>query len=76
MYVRIEYLRSKLQDADENEKKTISDEIEKLLSHLIVIKKKDVEECKQFLDMSGIPYCNAPEDAEKYCTKKITLKTQ
>jgi len=67
MYVRIEYLRSKLQDADENEKKTISDEIEKLLSHLIVIKKKDVEECKYFLELSGIPYCTAPEDAEKYC---------
>jgi flap endonuclease-1 len=67
MYVRIEYLRSKLQDADENEKKNMSDEIEKLLSQLIVIKKKDVEECKEFLNLSGIPYCNAPEDAEKYC---------
>tara|TARA_B100000768_G_C11062848_1_gene283230 strand:- start:4 stop:666 length:663 start_codon:yes stop_codon:yes gene_type:complete len=66
MYVRIEQLREKVPETDD-EKKLIKDEIEKLTSQLIVIKKKDVEECKEFLKISGIPYCNAPEDAEKYC---------
>lgn len=66
MYIRLENLRSKVPESEE-EKKYISDEIDKLVSQLIIIKKKDVEECKHFLEMSGIPYCTAPEDAEKYC---------
>ena len=66
MYVRLEQLRERNPDTNE-EKKLINDEIEKITSQLIVIKKKDVEECKEFLEMSGIPYCTAPEDAEKYC---------
>jgi flap endonuclease-1 len=66
MYTRIEELRAKVPETTEEEK-IIKNEIEKISSQLIVIKKKDIEECKQFLEMSGIPYCTAPEDAEKYC---------
>lgn len=66
MYVRLEKLREKIPENNEEEK-LINDEIEKITSQLIVIKKKDIEECKEFLELSGIPYCTAPEDAEKYC---------
>lgn len=66
MYLRLEKLRERIPENNEEEK-NINDEIEKITSQLIVIKKKDVEECKEFLEMSGIPYCTAPEDAEKYC---------
>ena len=66
MYVRLEQLRERIPDNNEEEK-LINTEIEKITSQLIVIKKKDVEECKEFLELSGIPYCTAPEDAEKYC---------
>lgn len=66
MYIRIEELRKKIPETNDEEK-IIKDEIEKITSQLIVIKKKDVEECKYFLELSGIPYCTAPEDAEKYC---------
>ena len=66
MYTRLELLREKIPENNEEEK-LIKDEIEKITSQLIVIKKKDIEECKEFLELSGIPYCTAPEDAEKYC---------
>ena len=66
MYVRLEQLREKIPETNDEEK-LINEEIEKLTSQLIVIKKKDIEECKEFLKFSGIPYCTAPEDAEKYC---------
>ena len=66
MYVRLEELRAKEPETEE-ENKTIQEEIEKLLSQLIVIKKSHVEESKELLEKSGIPYCTAPEDAEKYC---------
>ena len=32
-----------------------------------MIKKIHIEESKELLEKSGIPYCTAPEDAEKYC---------
>lgn len=66
MYVRLEQLRERIPENNEEEK-LINEEIEKITSQLIVIKKKDIEECKEFLEFSGIPYCTAPEDAEKYC---------
>ena len=66
MYVRLEELRAKSPETEE-ENKYIQEEIEKLLSQLIVIKKVHIEESKELLHKSGIPYCTAPEDAEKYC---------
>lgn len=66
MYVRLEELRAKEPETEE-ENKAINEEIEKLLSQIIVIKKSHIEESKELLEKSGIPYCTAPEDAEKYC---------
>lgn len=66
MYIRLENLRSKIPESDEDLKAT-NEEIERLLAQLIVIKKKDVDDTKEFLSLSGIPFYNAPEDAEKYC---------
>lgn len=66
MYVRLEFLREKI-PIDDEDARIINEEIEKLLSQLIIIKKKDIEDSKEFLKKSGIPYCTAPEDAEKYC---------
>ncbi len=66
LYVRLEELRSKEPKTEEETKET-QEEIEKLLSQLVVIKKHHIEESKELLEKSGIPYCTAPEDAEKYC---------
>jgi len=66
LYVRIDELKEKVPDNEEDSKK-ISEEIEKLSSQIIVIKKYHIDECKEFLEKSGIPYCTAPNDAEKYC---------
>ena len=49
------------------EKKTLADEITRISSQIIRIKKSHILECKELLEKSGVPYCTAPEDAEKYC---------
>ena len=66
LYQRLDTLKEIVPENDTQEK-TINDEIEKLSSQLIVIKKHHVDECRELLEKSGIPYVNAPEDAEKYC---------
>jgi len=66
MYVRLEELRAKIPE-NEQENKYIQEEIEKLLSQLIIIKKIHIDTSKELLQKAGIPYCTAPEDAEKYC---------
>tara|TARA_B100000212_G_scaffold342587_2_gene330917 strand:- start:429 stop:1376 length:948 start_codon:yes stop_codon:yes gene_type:complete len=66
MYIRLEELRAKEPETEE-ENKTIQEEIEKLLSQLIVVKKIHIDSSKELLKKAGIPYCTAPEDAEKYC---------
>jgi flap endonuclease-1 len=68
LYVRIEELRSLENEAEnEEDKKILSDEIDKISSQIIRIKKSHITECKELLEKSGIPYCTAPDDAEKYC---------
>lgn len=66
LYVRLDTLREQIPETPE-EKKKIDDEINKILSQLIIVKKQDIDECKEFLEKSGLPYFTAPEDAEKYC---------
>ena len=66
MYIRLEQLRA-FNPETEEEKKSTDEEIEKLLSQLIVIKKSHIDDSKELLEKAGIPYCTAPEDAEKYC---------
>jgi flap endonuclease-1 len=68
LYVRIEELRTLENKAETDEdKKVFSEEIIKLSSQIIRIKKSHITECKELLEKSGIPYCTAPADAEKYC---------
>lgn len=66
MYMRLEELRAKEPETEEESKAT-EEEIQKILSQIIVIKKSHVDESKELLEKAGIPYCTAPEDAEKYC---------
>ena len=72
LYVRLEELRSKITELEIEEDKTeikqeIKQEIEKVSSQIITIKKHHVSEVKELLTLSGIPYCTAPDDAEKFC---------
>lgn len=68
LYVRIEELRTLEIDAKTDaEKKTLADEIARISSQIIRIKKSHILESKELLEKSGVPYCTAPEDAEKYC---------
>ena len=66
LYTRLDELKIIVPQTDEENKKKI-DEIEKIMSQLIVIKKNHVDDSKELLEKSGIPFCTAPEDAEKYC---------
>ncbi len=66
MYIRLDELKAKTPQTEE-ESKSIEEEIEKLLSQLIIIKKCHIDDSKELLEKAGIPYCTAPEDAEKYC---------
>jgi flap endonuclease-1 len=68
LYVRIEELKILENQCESGEeKKNYLDEINKLSSQIIRIKKSHITECKELLEKSGIPYCTAPADAEKYC---------
>ena len=66
LYQKLDALKELIPENDQEEK-NINDEIEKLSSQLISIKKEHVDECKELLEKSGIPYFTAPEDAEKFC---------
>ena len=66
LYQKLDALKEMIPENDQDEK-NINDEIEKLSSQLVSIKKEHVDDCKELLEKSGIPYFTAPEDAEKYC---------
>jgi len=66
IYIRLDELKEKVAES-ELEQGEINSEIERLQSQLIIVKKYHTEQCKEFLEISGIPYCTAPNDAEKYC---------
>tara|TARA_B100000902_G_scaffold272796_1_gene258704 strand:+ start:165 stop:1112 length:948 start_codon:yes stop_codon:yes gene_type:complete len=66
LYIRLDELKEKIPET-EKEEKEINEEIEKIQSQIIIVKKYHSEQCKEFLEKSGIPYYTAPNDAEKYC---------
>tara|TARA_B100000900_G_scaffold353980_2_gene322437 strand:- start:3132 stop:4079 length:948 start_codon:yes stop_codon:yes gene_type:complete len=66
IYLRLDELKEKIPE-DEEEENRINNEIQKLQSQIIIVKKYHVDQCKEFLEKSGIPYCTAPNDAEKFC---------
>jgi flap endonuclease-1 len=68
LYVKLEELRSKITELEiEEDKNEIEQEIEKVSSQIITIKKHHINEVKELLTLAGIPYCTAPDDAEKFC---------
>lgn len=66
LYKKIDELKETVPENEEHEIK-LNEEIKKLTSQLVIVKKKHIDECKELLEKSGIPYFSAPEDAEKYC---------
>ena len=51
----------------EIDKREIDKEINKLSNQLIYVNKYHILECKKLLRLMGIPYFEAPDEAEKYC---------
>jgi len=66
LYERLEHLQSIIPE-NEEDKYRVDKEIEKISSQLVAVKKEHMDDCKELLEKSGIPYINAPQDAEKYC---------
>jgi len=53
---------------DSQEKKApILKEIERLNNQLVYVTKEHVQDCKKIIDLLGIQYFDAPDEAEKYC---------
>jgi len=69
LYVKLDELKLKVSEIEinETEKQEINQEIIRVSSQIITIKKCHIDEVKELLDLSGIPYFFAPDDAEKYC---------
>lgn len=66
IYEKIEILQD-LRPESENEKKEIQKEIYNLSKQVINVTKSHVSEIKELLDVLGINYYDAPDEAEKYC---------
>lgn len=52
---------------EEEKKKLIEIEISKLSTQIVYVTKTHIDDCKKLLDVLGISYFNAPDEAEKYC---------
>jgi len=66
IYEKIEILQDLCPESD-NEKKEIQKEIYNLSKQVINVTKSHVNEIKELLDVLGINYYDAPDEAEKYC---------
>lgn len=66
LYLKLDDLKEIKPENDEHSAK-IKEEIEKISNQLVSVKKHHIDETKELLNKSGIPYLSAPEDAEKYC---------
>ena len=66
LYLRLDELKE-MEPKDDEEFLKINQEIEKITSQIINVKKHHIDECKTLLNYCGIPYIDAPSDAEKYC---------
>lgn len=68
LYIKLDDLKEKIKTCDDETKKFMQEEIDRINSQIIVVKKVHVDQCKEFLQKSGIPFCIAPDDAEKFCS--------
>jgi len=66
IYEKIELLQL-LNPKSDKEKKEIDEEITKLSMQIITVTKEHVNDVKRLLDLIGVNYYNAPDEAEKYC---------
>ena len=66
IYEKIEILQDLCPESD-SEKKEIQKEIYNLSKQVINVTKSHVNEIKELLDVLGINYYDAPDEAEKYC---------
>lgn len=66
IYEKIEILQE-LNTEDESEQKEIQKEINNLSKQIINVTKTHIIEIKNLLDLLGINYYEAPDEAEKYC---------
>lgn len=66
IYEKIEILQE-LNPETENEQKEIDKEIFNLSKQIISVTKTHITEVKKLLDLLGINYFDAPDEAEKYC---------
>ena len=66
IYEKIDILKE-IECKDLQENNEIKKEIQRLSSQIINVTKKHVDDIKKLLDILGINYYNAPDEAEKYC---------
>jgi flap endonuclease-1 len=66
IYDKIDTLK-RIVPKDNKEEEDINAEIKRLSSQIVTVKKIHVDDCKELLDILGVPYITAPDEAEKYC---------
>jgi flap endonuclease-1 len=66
IYEKIEILQE-IETKSETEQNEIDKEINRLSTQLIYVTKTHIDECKKLLDLLGVTYYDAPDEAEKYC---------
>jgi flap endonuclease-1 len=66
IYEKIEILQDLITD-NETEQKEINKEISNLSKQIINVTKTHITDVKKLLDILGINYYDAPDEAEKYC---------
>jgi flap endonuclease-1 len=67
IYEKIEILQELLKSSNDDEQLNINSEITRLSSQLVHVTKKHILDIQELLNILGIPYITAPDEAEKFC---------